>query len=98
TFKEDTRMNVGKWFVLGLAIVVVAAAGRLARAEDGQPSRQSLSEMGLGGLVVMSDDDAATVRGKGFMGGGSHVQVVGQSFATINGPNGGAHSENGYAV
>ncbi len=89
-------MNVRTWCVLGAAIV--ATAGQLARAEEGRPSRQSLTKMGLSGIVMMSDDEAEAVRGKGFMGGGSSVQVFGNSFATINGVNGGAHSENGYAA
>ena len=33
----------------------------------------------------MSDDDAMAVRGQGYKGGGSHVSVSGNSFATVNG-------------
>jgi hypothetical protein len=44
----------------------------------------------------MSDDEAMSVRGLGFQGGHSMVRVTGSSFATINGPNGNAHSENAY--
>jgi hypothetical protein len=54
--------------------------------------------MGLGGLVAMSDRDAMSVRGRGFMGGGSSVQVFGNSVATIITPKGSAHSENGYVA
>lgn len=81
---------------IGIAAVLSSA---MARAEDGRPSRQAMQAMGLGSLVVMSDDDAMGVRGMGFMGGGtkSVVRVSGSSFATFNGPNGdGSHSENSY--
>ena len=44
-----------------------------ARAESGRPSRQTLEAMGLGSMVVMSDDDAMSVRGQGYKGGGSSV-------------------------
>jgi hypothetical protein len=84
---------------IGLAATL---AGSAARAEGGRPSRQALQAMGLGSLVVMSDDEAMGVRGMGFMGGGnkgvqSYVRVTGSSFATYNGPNSdGSHSENSY--
>jgi hypothetical protein len=55
-----------------------------------------MEAMGLGSLVVMSDNDASKVRGHGYMGGGSYVRVTGSSFATIDGPDGGSHSENSY--
>jgi hypothetical protein len=66
-----------------------------AHAEGGRPSRAALEAMGLGSLVVMSDDDATSVRGHGYQGG-SYVRVTGSSFATIEGPDGGSHSENSY--
>ena len=52
--------------------------------------------MGLGGLTIMSDDEALAVRGLGFRSGGSSAQASGDSFATINTPMGSAHSENGF--
>ena len=52
--------------------------------------------MGLGGLTIMSDDEALAVRGLGFRSGGSSAQASGDSFATINTPMGLAHSENGF--
>jgi hypothetical protein len=67
-----------------------------AQAESGRPSRQMLEQMGLGSLVVLSDDDALAVRGEGFKGGGSYVRVTGSSWATIGNPDAGAHSENSY--
>lgn len=84
---------------LGVMLVVAAMTVSDVRAEDGRPSRQTLAAMGLGSMVVMSDDDAMNVRGQGYQGGGSSVAVSGNSFATINGgPLGGAHSENAYAA
>ena len=56
-----------------------------------------LSEMGLGGLDIMTDAQALTVRGHGFMNGSS-ARVFGNSFATFDTPSGTSHSENGYAA
>lgn len=92
-------MSVRRWIGFGVVIAIGAVAAmvsQLAHAEGGRPSRQALAAMGLESLVVMSDEEALSVRGEGFHGGSS-VKVFGNSFATINGgPNGGAHSENGY--
>jgi len=90
-------MNVGKWTVFGLAVAMFAMVGQ-ARAEHSRPSQETLNQMGLGGMVVMSDADASSVRGQGFQGGGSSVRVFGNSFATVNKGNGTAHSQNGYSV
>ena len=92
-------MNVRelKWF--GLAMLIAATMIQAARADGDRPSQSVLNEMGLGGLVVMSDEDASSIRGQGFKGGhGSSVAVFGNSFATINTPFGSAHSENGYTA
>ncbi len=91
-------MSVRRWIGFGVVIAigsVGAMVSQLAHAESGRPSRQALEQMGLGSLAVMSDDEALAVRGQGYKGGSS-VKVFGNSFATIDGPNGGAHSENGY--
>jgi len=88
-------MRLRNGSVLGVAIVVGAMLSQSAQAESGRPSRQTLAQMGLGSLVVMSDNDALAVRGEGFMGG-SYVRVTGSSWATIGNPNAGAHSENSY--
>jgi hypothetical protein len=94
------KMRELRWF--GVAIAFAAIICPSAQADGGRPSRQMLSDMGLGGLVVMSDDEALGVRGfgyKGGHGGGSSAVVAGNSFATINaGPFGTAHSENLYAA
>lgn len=85
---------------VGLGVMLVVGAAALAggaRAENGRPSRQALEAMGLGSLVVMSDDEAMSVRGQGYKGGSS-VLVSGNSFATINTPLGAAHSENAYSA
>jgi hypothetical protein len=87
---------------VGLGVMLVVGAAAVAsgvRAESGQPSRQTLQAMGLGSMVVMSDDDAMSVRGHGYKGGGSSVIVSGNSFATYNGGDqGGSHSENAYSA
>ena len=85
-----------RWIESCVVMVMVATCATAARAESGRPSRAAMEAMGLGSLVVMSDDDASTVRGHGYMGGGSYVRVTGSSFATIDGPDGGSHSENSY--
>ena len=89
-------MNWRNWQALALSIGMTAAAGQVAYALDSQPSSSALQEMGLGGLVVMSDNEALAVRGQGFSSG-SMAQASGNSFATINTPFGDAHSENAYA-
>jgi hypothetical protein len=101
-------MSVRKWRGFGLTIAMVALASPLAHAEGDRPSRQTLDQMGLSGMVVMSDDEALAVRGQGYGGGGympkppkdggSMVQVFGNSSASISIDGGGAHSENGYTA
>jgi hypothetical protein len=88
-------MSVRRWIGLGVVIALVAGLASVARAEGGRPSRAALEAMGLSSLVVISDEDATSVRGQGYMGG-SYVRVTGSSFATIEGPDGGSHSENSY--
>lgn len=91
----SVRRRIGLGVVIAIG-AVGAMVSQLAHAEGGRPSRQALDAMGLGSLVVMSDEEALSVRGQGYRGGSS-VKVFGNSFATIDGgPNGGAHSENGY--
>ena len=91
-----------RWSELCVVVALVAACATAAHADDfvmsktGRPSRAAMEAMGLGSLVVISDEDAATVRGHGYMGGGSYVRVTGSSFATIEGPDGGSHSEDSY--
>src|SRR3989304_4207831 len=88
-------MRLRNGSVLGVAIALCAILSQSAQAEGGRPSRQTLEQMGLGSLVVMSDEDALAVRGQGYKGG-SYVRVTGNSWATIGGPDGGSHSENAY--
>jgi hypothetical protein len=90
----------------GLAVMLVAVVNQAVHAEGGRPSRETLREMGLGGLTIMSDDEAFAVRGHGFKGGngmngthrGSFATVAGNSFATFDTPFGTSHSENQYAA
>jgi hypothetical protein len=91
-------MNALNWSQFGWAIALVAAVSQGALAFDGRPSSETLAAMGLGGLAIVSDEDALSIRGQGFKGGSS-VRVFGNSFATFNaGSLGGAHSENGYVA
>ena len=54
-------------YILSLAAVLVCVAGS-ARADEGI-SANTLSDMGLAGLTVVSDHDALAIRGMGFRGG-----------------------------
>jgi hypothetical protein len=89
------------------ALVCVAGS---AFADQGISS-STLSEMGLSDMTVISDQDALSVRGLGFSGGhrskgctkcGSRAKkapwsaAFGNSFATIDGKEGDAHSQNAY--
>ena len=98
-------MECQRWLICGVVLVATVGA-QAARARDGRPSNSDLAQMGLGGMAVMSDDEAMTVRGMGYgsgsYGGGtkmtSSVSVSGNSFATIVTPDGSAHSENAYSA
>jgi hypothetical protein len=90
-------MSARNWYVYGFAIAVVALLARVTSASDGRPSRDSLAEMGLSGLVVLTDGDAMAIRGQGFKPSSS-ARAWGNSFATINTKGGSASSENGYAA
>jgi hypothetical protein len=96
-------------YILSMAAVLVCLAGS-ARADEGI-SPNTLSDMGLAGLTVVSDHDALAIRGMGFRGGNHskgcstcgargkkapYSRASGNSFATIGVENGGAHSENAY--
>lgn len=50
------------------AMGLIFAFANTAFAADGVPSRKVLADMGLSGMQVMSDDEAASVRGMGFVG------------------------------
>lgn len=92
---ESGTMSVRSGVVFGVVAVFGTMFCATVQAEDGRPSRDALAAMGLGSMTIMSDEEALAVRGHGYQG--SSVSVFGSSFATINGgPNGGAHSENGY--
>lgn len=96
-------------YILSLVATLVCLAGS-ARADQGI-STSTLSEMGLSSMTVMSDSDALAVRGMGFNGGhmskgcnscgprgkkAPYSKAFGNSFASIDIHDGGAHSENGY--
>jgi hypothetical protein len=92
---------------------LVAALVCAASANAEGISNKTLGAMGLGGMKIMSDNDAMVVRGKGFDGVCDScnrtepaTRAVGNSFATINLSNcpdcvligGTAHSENAYVA
>jgi hypothetical protein len=87
---------VQRFMWLGLMGAFVIAGQARVYAQQGAPSKAALSEMGLSGLTVMSDDDAMNVRGEGFKSGGSSASAWGSSFAFVATPVGVAGSTNGY--
>lgn len=50
------------------AIVLGLALSNAAFGAEGAPSKQVLADMGLSGMQVLSDDEAANIRGAGFVG------------------------------
>ncbi len=68
-----------------------------AQAEQGFPSLSVLSEMGLSGIAVMSDNDAMAIRGLGYNGhGGRSATAYGSSYAQVRGYGGKAGSKDGF--
>lgn len=61
-----------KFFAVLPALALMVALSSNAIAENGSVNEQSLQAMGLGGIQIMSDEVAMTIRGKGFQGGGYH--------------------------
>jgi hypothetical protein len=107
---QETTTTMNKLFLSALVVALVCAAGSTAVAADGIAAA-TLADMGLSSLSMMSDDDAMSIRGKGFSGGhrigcrtcGSRAKkpwssAFGNSFATIETEDGAAHSENGYTA
>jgi hypothetical protein len=91
-------MKIQRWHWLGLIGILVLTCQVRALAEEGAPSNATLSEMGLSGLSMMSDDDAMDIRGEGFKGGGSSASAWGSSWANVSTPFGSAGSKNGYSA
>ncbi len=92
-------------YILSMVATLVCVAGS-ARADEAI-SASTLNEMGLSNITIMSDTDALAVRGLGFSGGynskmGSRAKkspwsrAFGNSFATLEGKEGAASTENGY--
>ena len=48
------------------AIVLALALSAVVRAEQGIPSKQTLADIGLGSLRIISDTEAQAIRGAGF--------------------------------
>jgi hypothetical protein len=89
-------MSLGRRTQFVLAIAIVAIGSPHVRAENGRPSGATLSAMGLGGIMVLSDDEALAIRGQGYKGTNSIARAFGSSFADISTKNGDASSQNGY--
>ena len=88
-------MSIQQRIGCGLAIVLVATI-QSARGADGRLNQDTLSQMGLGGLVTMGDAEAESVRGLGFKS--SSAEANGSSYANINSQFGDAHSQNSYSA
>lgn len=76
-----------------LVLAIVAAMSSVSWAAE-RPGQLVLADMGLGGLVVMTDSEGMTVRGLGYSGTGA----FGWGFAAVAGHGGSAGSTNGYSA
>ncbi len=88
-------MNTRKLWWFGVVAVLTWSFGYVARAAEQPIGEGTLAEMGLGGLVLLSDEDASSVRGLGYNGRGG-AAVYGHSWANVSSSYGSAGSENGY--
>jgi hypothetical protein len=75
-----------------LACAVVAALGSWSWAAEGL-NQQTLREMGLGDLAIMSDNEGLAVRGFGY----SPVKAYGKSWASVSAKGASAGAENAYS-
>jgi hypothetical protein len=82
------KLRMATWY--GLALVAGMNGAALAQAD--RPSQQSLADMGLGGMEIMSDDEGLAIRGFGW----SSAAAYGHSWAQVATKYGSAGSENGY--
>jgi hypothetical protein len=87
-----TTMMVRNLGRLAFAMVVVSGFATAARANEAGLSQQTLDQMGLSGMSVMTDEAGLAVRGMGF------AKVYGHSWASVTTHNASAGSENGYAA
>ena len=76
-----------------LALASAMTVAMVSATWASEPSREVLGDMGLGGLVVMSDDEGLAVRGFGY----SPVKASGVSWATVRGKGASAGSINKYS-
>lgn len=84
------RMRI---WLMGSALFMVGVIASAARGEGGI-DRARLSEMGLEGLEILSDEESAAVRGFGYSHSGAGA--YGHSWAKVHTKGGSAGSENGY--
>jgi hypothetical protein len=74
-----------KLFVSLPALALAIAISSTAVAENGAISTSQLSEMGLSGIAVMSDEAAMEIRGMGYMPSHKSLSLAfGISYATIS--------------
>ena len=66
-----------RFALLVLATLALATWTADARADNGQPSAETLAEMGLSGIHVVSDSEASSVRGSGYYWGGAYRYRLG---------------------
>ena len=76
-----------------LALAMMAGLASVTWAAD-RPSQQVLSDMGLGGLTILSDSQSLAVRGFGY----SPTRAAGWGFAVVSTKNGSAGSFNSYSA
>lgn len=77
--------------LLGLATLALVGASQVW-ADNGRPSNETLSAMGLADLQVMSDTEGLSVRGMGWYG----ASASGKSFAAVAAYGAMAGSTNSY--
>jgi len=96
-------MLVRRMFSFSVALLLVAAANSV-QAEQGRPSQSMLSDMGLAGIVVMSDAEAMSVRGLGYQphyeaqryGSKPSATAYGSSYASVSGYGAHATTQDGF--
>ncbi|MDZ4659371.1 MAG: hypothetical protein SH868_17500 [Bythopirellula sp.] len=74
---------MSKNVLLGLSLVLLTAVGQ-SHAAEGMIPAKTLGAMGLSGATVVSDSEAATVRGMGYVPSHNSISIAaGGSFALV---------------
>ena len=85
-----------KKLILVLPVIAVLCFANAVKADNGAIDNATLSAMGLGGVEVISDQEAMKVRGQGFFVGTSAALAFGASFSTIDSPFGATGTVDGF--